>query len=405
MTLGEILTVQPYDWMIHEHDNKFKVTDGSDGSTVHETANLTDALSAFDYCAAAGGLTLVKKPKPATIRYPVSDAIEIGSNDYFVGVSGKMVTDVEVRPTTNTPAFTITDGTLRASIEKIVCTHDQAGYTKNLIHIVDSVREVMLSGLRFGTGGTGAFKGNGIGFELLTANKSQYEMVIEDVICRDMENMIYFNNQQVDTGTPSEFISSILFDKMFAWNCKRVALATGVSGAKVMAIDFDKIHYQYSASNPLLTNGTEAVYDFSSALSTWFTRLFQCMTWDIPAGANWMNIGSNVELLTVGSNLSHRVGGSGSYDKVKSFDWYNMAKGYSEINAIVGQYDYNINHGLGIAPREVYPTNLSQDINNRFAIIVPKNSIDSTKFTIRLVGNGGIAPGTNNLKFSWRAFL
>ena len=118
-----------------------------------------------------------------------------------------------------------------------------------------------------------------------------------------------------------------------------------------------------------------------------------------------MNIGSSTEILSVGSNLSHRVGGSGSYDKVKSFDWNNMAKGYYETNGVVGQRDYTITHSLGVAPREVYVTNLSQDINNQFAVIVPKSSITTTTFVARLVGQGGVVSGTNNLKFSWRAIL
>jgi len=406
MTVGEILTVQPYDWMIHEHNSRFKVTDGSDGSTVHETANLTDALSCFDYCAAAGGLTLVKKPKPATIRYPVSDAIEIGSGDYFVGVSGKMTTDVEVRPTTNTPAFILTDGTLRASIERILCTHDQSGYTKNLIHIVDSVREVMLAGLRFGTGNNGLYKGNAIGFELLTADKAQYEIKIEDVIVRDVENAVYFNVQQVDdsSGTGlSEFISSVVFDTVFGWNVKRIALATGVSGGKLMAVDFDKAHYQYSASNPLAAG--EAVYDFSSALSSWWIRICQSMTWDIPAGSNNINAGTSTDIVCIGSNIPYRVGGSGGISRVKyEGDWRSIGEGKFTTNGVVGQKDYNVSHGLGITPRFVYVTNISDDnINRQVGCMVPDFSIDSTKFTVRFADPP--LAGTNNVKIHWRAFL
>jgi hypothetical protein len=392
--------------MIHEHNNLFKVTDGKDGSTVHESIDLTDALSCFDYCATEGGLTLVKRRKHATDKhYPISDAVELGSDDFFVGVSGKMVTNVEIRPTTNTPAFILTDGTLRASIEKLLLTHDQSGYTKNLIHIVDSVREVTLSGLRFGTIGSGNFKGNGIGFELFSADKSQYEMVIENIICRDMENAFYFNNQQVDTGTPSEFQSSMVFDKIFPWNCKRVALATGVNGAKTMAIDFDHVHYQYSASNPLATDGSEAVYDFSSALWSWWISLSQCMTWDIPAGSNLANLGSSTDMTSSQSNIPYRVGGSGGISRMKYVgDWRSIGEGKFTTNGIVGQRDYNVSHGLGIAPRFVYVTNISDDsINRQVGCMVPEISIDATKFTVRFADPP--VAGTNNVKIHWRAFL
>jgi hypothetical protein len=412
MTVGEILTVKDYDWMIHEHDSVFKVTDGSDGSTVHETNDLTDALTAFDYCAAAGGLTRVKKRTHATDTwYPISDAIEINAatknHVYFQGVAGPMVTDVQIRPVNNTPAFILTGGgtVLRSSLQNLFLNHEQAGYTKNLVHLVDDVREVILSGLRFGSNGSGLFKGNGIGFELLSADTQQYEIKIENMIIRDLENAFYFNIQQADSGNPSDFVSSIFFDSIFAWNDKRVALATGVSGAKLMALDFDKVHYQYSASNPL--TGGEAVYDFGSVLNSWWIRLSQCMTWDIPASptAHNINAGATTDIVAVNSNIPYRVGGSGGISRVKyEGDWRAIGEGKFTTNGIVGQRDYNVSHGLGVAPRFVFVTNISDDnINRQVGCMVPESSIDSTKFTVRLADPP--VAGTNNVKIHWRAFL
>lgn len=404
MTIGEILGVKDFDWMIHEHASKFKVMDGLDGTTVHETNDLNDALSAFDYCAAAGGLIRVKKRTHATNTwYPISDAVEIDASvkpyTFFQGVAGSMVTNVEIRPTNNTPAFILKGNAMRSSLENLAFTHTQSGYTKNMIHVVDTATEIMLSGLRFGTSGSGLYKGNGIGFEILTNGSAQYEVVIENIICRDMENFCYFNLQQAD-GSPVNFISSMVFNQIFPWNCKRVALATGISGAKLLAITFDNVHYQWSTSNSPAAG--EAVYDFSSVLSAWLMRLSNCQTWDYPANVNAVNIGNSVEMMAVNSNVA-RVGGSGAA-RFKLLDYYNHAKGEFEINAIVGIRDYNITHSLGYIPKEVYVTITNQDINNQFAAIVPKSLITSSTFTIRLVGQGTVIPGTLNIKGSWRAY-
>lgn len=407
MTLGEIIPVEPYDFLIHVHDSKFKVKRGSDSTTVYESTNLTDALPAFEYCRDQMGLngmtTWIKNYAGSSNYYPFSGPLTFNTPSHarqkWLGMGDWMAGRVRMMALNNTPilSFDSTSGGYQCSFGGLWFNHAQSGYTSSLVYIKDFAVELAFKDIYAYDSGT--YKGNLFGLECLNTVAplpSQYKISFENIDSYGFENVFYVNNNVPVVGGNNS-MTSFIFDKIFAWNCKRVALATGASGAQFLAPHFSNVFYQYSSANPLSSG--EAVYDYGSSLQTFFAKHLNCMTWDIPAGANVVNAGSSTELMLMNSNGIERVGGSGA-SKVKSLDYYNHASGVFETPAVLGQRDYTITHNLGKIPKTVLCTVSNQEINNQFACHTPKDQVTTTTFKARLLGYP-IPTSGNNLKFSW----
>lgn len=412
MTVGEILNVKDFDYMIHPHDGRFKVMWGVDGSTVFETANQTNVYPCLEYCRdqmlARGEMTVIKPFYHATDPfYPTSQALQLDAaihkSQSWRALAGPWSQAVQIRATNNTPIieFTSTGNALQAnSFENFYFTHNQAGYTSSIIRFLNASIEVVLRGLRFGDSGRNV--GNAIGFEVLSTTNSQYEIVIDTIVARGFENSFYFNIQAQNATT---FISSLILSKIMSWNAKRVARAVGITDAKLLAVHFDNIHYQYSASNPPDVGG--GVFDFASDLSSWLIKISDSIIWDIPANVNFVNAGIQSEIMLNNTNGIQRIGGAGA-TKVKSLDYYNHAQGTVELPATAGNRDYTITHNLGMIPRHIDLTVRNLDTNAILPYTIPDDatSVTSTIFKVRFNRPPPLPnrAGYNNLHFSWRVY-
>lgn len=415
MTIGEIIPVQPYDYMIFPHDSKFKVKWGGDGTTVYETTDQTDAYGAFEYCRdqmlARGETTWVKPFYHVTTPwYPMSQTLQFDANIHknqgWRACAGPWSKGVQLRATTNNPLLEFTTSGASQqhsnSFENFYLTHNQSGYTKNLIHFLDGSIDTVFRGLRIED--NSQYKGNAIGFEILTVDKSQYCIIFDTVMIRGFENAFYVNIQQTSSIT---FASSIILDKIMAWNCKRVIKAEGIVGGKLLAVDFSKVHFQWSTSNSLATG--ESVYDFTGNLSNLLIRMNSCETWDIPSDTFQLGAGAASEIMEIGCDKSHMLTGAGAA-KVKTLDYYSFSDGKATIAPVAGTKEYTITHGLSFIPRKITATlNMNDDTVIPYTIPEKDWIITPTKtFKIKFQKSPPLSNNpavTNSIIVSWRAWF
>ena len=407
MTIGEIIPIQEYDYMIFPHDGKFKVKWGVDGTTVFETTDQTDAFPAFEYCRdqmATNGQTTVIKPfyTPSTF-YPMSQALEIDAStrayQRWKGTAGPWNKGVELRATNNTPIFQLKGGLLSVCIEDMSLAHNQAGYSSSLIRSVDRNVETIFRGLRFNDYGRNV--GNAFAYEIDTDGEEIYENIVDTCVIRGFDNAFYFDIPFSDTGS-GNFIASLIFDKIFVWNAKKVAKAEGHPQGNLIGINFNNIHFQWSTLNSL--GADEGVYDFSDDIKGYMIRLTACQTWDIPVGTHMLKIGPNCEIAAVNSNGCTRVGGSG-VDKFRYWDYYTYNSGVYRTSSTLTR-DYAINHSLGVIPKKVFCTVMNLDTHTILPHVVPENSLTTSQFKIRLAQSPPLprVSGEQNLIVAWEVY-
>lgn len=410
MTIGEIIPVEEYDYMIFPHDNKFKVKWGVDGSTVFETTDQTDAYDAFEYCRdnmlAVGAKTVIKPFVTGSKCYQLSEKLVLDATIHkyqlWTGSAGPWNTGIELRATTNTPIFELTGGLGSNIIQDMKLSHNQSGYSSSLIRCVDANIENIFRGLRFED--YGKYKGNCISFEVPTDGKQIYTQIVDTIISRGFERMFYFNVPNVDDETVN-FIASIIFDKIFVWNAKGVCKGEGNPLANLIGCTFNNIHYQYSALNPIATDGSEAIYDFADDIKGYMMRLIGCMTWDIPAGSNVINCGDNMRISATNSNGMNRIGGS-KPENVRYWDYDARNDGVYTTSTNVATRDFTIIHGLGITPRKIFATVMNTDTHTILPHTIPQDQINTSSFKVRLSRPPPLPRtiGANNLVIAWEVY-
>ena len=411
MTIGEIIPVQEYDYLIHVHDSKFKVKWGVDGTTVYETSSLTDALPAFEYCrdnmGTVGGMTKVK-PRPSSY-YPFSGPLTFEANTHhkqkWLGSGDWMASNTRLLASNNTPilSFSSESGSYSDSFMGFYLSHAQSGYSSSLVYILDWAVDLSFRDI-YGSD-NGMYKGNLFGMQCLDNTAplpSQYKLSFENINAWGLENIFWVDNQVPVVGSNNS-MTSWIFDKIFAWNCKRVILVQGASTAMFLAPHFSNIFYQYSAANPPTTG--DAIYDFGDDIQSWLMKMVNCTTWDFPVGVNMINVGPSCEIQALNCNASHRVGGSGA-SKFKALDYYSWMKGESNQSA-TQTTDYIITHNLGIIPKHIDLTVKVNDTNCIIPWVIPENLITTTQFKVRFARAPPLPniAGAQNLKFAWRVFI
>lgn len=397
MTVGEILNVQPYNYLIHKHDNKFKVQSGEDGSTQFETVDDVDAFEAFEWARdnmAQGDLTVVKNA-----LYPFENETLIFDAALDPHQTWQALGSLaQIRPLTNIPAIQFTNGAHYTKWKGFYMTHNQSGYDKNLIDLVDRNIEVEIDGCRFYD--FGQYKGNAVGLRLATDQRVMYKIKVQNCWTAMGQCFFYINHPYVGTVS-TNFITAIDVNFNTIWPTKRIAKFDTVSGSTIADVEFLRNQYQYIEGALTGLTAGEAIFDFGGPGNQSYLRLTDNMIWDFPAGTNLMNLSSTAWAECKGTTFPHRAGGSGGISKIHRFDWHSYDHGVHTTPAVLGQRDYTITHRLGVIP-EVVSITMQTDENNFTNQFVCEAVLKtSTTFVARVI-NPPIAPGT--LKFGWRAW-
>ena len=324
---------EAYTYLIYPHGAiDFRVKRGSDGAIVYTSSNVSaDALGALEYCRDAIGNTSPGGLIQLTEGYfPLSATFSLSGDTHryqtYQGVGNGSVFGplTQIRATGDFPAVTIDGSTTNAlghSFRNIYFTHNTAAYSSGLIRLLDHVVECTFDNLAFYDFDN--FAGDCFKMEITNTTdfKAQYEQRIQNCTSRGFDNFIHANNQ-ANIANDGSFISSMNIDHCNVMNAKRVLKVVGVSGAQILDWHFDRIMFQYSASNAATAN--TGVFDYDSSVSCWNQKHSNCMIWDITTpGINYANVGSSVELALNECNPAFRIGGSGAYlNKVKATDYY-----------------------------------------------------------------------------------
>jgi hypothetical protein len=324
---------QDYDYLIYPVGAMdFKVKKGTNGRVVYSSSNVSiDALGALEYCRDQIGETspggLVKMTSgyfPVTATFTLDGDMEKYQKYQGVGTASVFGPLTEIRALGNFAAITLDGSTaniLGVGLDGLYITHNEATYTTGLVRCLDGVIENSFTNLAFYDSGRNL--GSCFSFELLntTSLKAQYENKILNCNARGFDNFISVN-MQANTATHGSFISTLDISHCNVWNTKRVLTVDGVSGGQVLDFHFDRVNYQYSASNAV--SASEGIFDYDSSVSCFQHKHSNCMIWDITTpGINYANVGTSVELSLIECNPAFRIGGSGAYlNKVKSNEYY-----------------------------------------------------------------------------------
>ena len=409
MTVGDLVLVHPWDYCIIKGASKFEVINGADSRIVHETTDLTDALTAFTYCRDQMtnlGKSTVVKGSGSTNLFPMSDKVVLNSNDnyqYWRGITGPRGYGTQIRASNNTPIFELTDAAVFNTFEDLYFTHNNASYSSSMIRFLDRAIGNQINGCVFYD--FTQYKGYCIGMEILGTGSglTQYKNHIRNCESNGFEAFKYMNHQKVSSGS-DYFISNNSVVDTDIWNAKHCIKIDGIPQAQILHEVWDNVTYQYSASNPLSSGEAAFKLDGGTGAYLWQWIFDKVMVWDLPAGANYANVPSSCELFMINCQPSHKLGGNSiGIAKTVAFDYYSYKRGTHNQAGIYNQRDYPITHSLGLVPKYVFVTVTNNDTNAILYCTVPKTLITTTQFTVRFPKPPPIPnrAGVLNLDFSW----
>lgn len=288
----------------------------------------------------------------------------------------------QLRPTGDFPAIELT-GKVNVTLEKLYLTHNQAGYTSNLLNLKNGAIDCNFRGMYYYDFGTQV--GNAIGMDASTA--SVYRNSFTGGRAAGFENSIY-----ATITNATYFITNVRFNNFNFYTPKRALALNTVASAGFDDNTFSDCEMQSYA-------GTLSGFDYETNHlgHSFYTVHSNCMVQDLPGATNYALLNTATEISLIGCYPAWKIGGAGAASgKIRTSDVYTIKNGASIQSGNGTTKVFNIAHGLAATPLRAN---------------VDPGSIDATGSPVitttstNVVVTYQIAPpsGSSNLTFLWQA--
>lgn len=391
MTVGDLDNTEWYDYLVYPLGAfNYKVKNGATGLVAFESNNgagPADALATLNYCRdqiTNVGKTVALKDGyyPVSATFLLDNTAVTGnaaSLQAYTGIHSRWGL-AQIRALGNFPAITIKNTTIE--LENLYLTHNTAGYTADVVEILDGCANVSINRCRFND--FLRYAGSAVGLHIADGTKSQYKIDITDCNMNGFDNNIRVRQ---DAGAAlTGWMNSIRISNNYFWGSKRalkVEGTTGQAGNHMEEWHWIDNHWQYDGLNPTPSN--EAVFMYEGASNTVPCRgqhFTQTVTWDTPANVNFANFKVGDDADFYGCRNDNKIGGAGAGGITIIRDSsYITRKGQATLSGTGSTRDFNITHSLNVIPKKVSVNAVSIDAAYAGNPVV--TAITSTNITVR----------------------
>jgi len=318
--------------------------------------------------------------------YTLTAALNFTAIDGYCQIQGEHNLGTQLRPSGDFAAFDI-NGKTAITLDNLYMTHNQVGYTSNLLRIRNATTSCNFNQLSFYDFGN--LVGNAIGFD--TTSGSIFRNNFNDCYTVGFANAVYGS-----VPNSSFFCNGNYFIGCWFWLPIRALSVNIASGGGFHNNNFMVCQIQGKTSAP---NQTAVAFDYETNNSgnILYTTHEGCIAWDLGTGINYANVSTTAELTLVGCYEAWKIGGAGAASgNVRTFDVSTVNRGKSTQSGNASTKVFNIPHKLDTTPKSARVTAGSSDAAGN-----PVVTFDATNVIVTYP----TAPpsGTNNLLFNWEA--